>query len=80
MATELIALLLSNSILFIRSALMLMIGYVIVIIVYRLYLSPLSSFPGPKFAATTSLYAMYHDIIPGGQYIWVIDEMHKQYG
>lgn len=53
-------------IILIRSGLAIMLGYIIVLIFYRLYLSPLSSFPGPKIAAATSLYAMYHDIIPGG--------------
>lgn len=30
--------------------------------------------------AATSLYAMYHDLIRGGQYNWEIEKMHKQYG
>lgn len=48
--------------------------------IYRLYFSPLAKFPGPKIAALTSWYCAYHDIIRGGQYVWVIEEMHRQYG
>ena len=49
-------------------------------IIYRLYLSPISSFPGPKLAAVTFWYEFYHDIIHRGQYIWKVQELHKQYG
>lgn len=49
-------------------------------IVYQLCLSPLSAVPGPKLAAITSLYAFYHDVLRGGQYVWVIQEMHERYG
>ncbi|KAH9900134.1 cytochrome P450 [Xylariomycetidae sp. FL2044] len=48
--------------------------------VYRLYLSPLAKFPGPKLAALTSYYAAYYDLIRGGQYIWAVEEMHRKYG
>lgn len=48
--------------------------------VYRLYLSPLSKFPGPKFAALTSMYEMYFDIIKGGQFTFHMQELHKRYG
>ncbi|KAH7136336.1 cytochrome P450 [Dactylonectria macrodidyma] len=48
--------------------------------IYRLYFSPLAKFPGPRIAALTSWYCAYHDLIRGGQYIWVIEEMHRQYG
>ena len=30
--------------------------------------------------AATSLYAMYHDLIRGGQYNWQIENMHQKYG
>lgn len=30
--------------------------------------------------ALTSLYAGYHDLYRRGQYVWVIQEMHKKYG
>lgn len=49
-------------------------------IVYRLYLSPIASFPGPKLAALTFGYEFYYDIIHKGQYIWKIKELHQKYG
>ncbi|GAB7323787.1 hypothetical protein MBLNU13_g07242t1 [Cladosporium sp. NU13] len=49
-------------------------------IIYRLYFSPLAKFPGPKIAAITSWYCAYHDIIGGGQYVWVVERMHQKYG
>lgn len=30
--------------------------------------------------AVTSLYCAYHDIIRGGQYVWVVKAMHERYG
>lgn len=50
------------------------------LIIYRLYLSPLSGFPGPKLAAMTRWYEMYFDVIRGGQFMWEIDRMHEKYG
>ena len=48
--------------------------------IYRLYLSPVASFPGPKLAALTFGYEFYYDVIKGGRYTWKISELHKQYG
>lgn len=47
---------------------------------YRLYLSPIAKFPGPKLAALTLWYEFYHDVVRGGQYVFKIDELHEQYG
>lgn len=47
---------------------------------YRLYLSPLASFPGPRLAALTLWYEYYYDGIKGGQYTWKIKQLHDQYG
>ncbi|KAH8803014.1 cytochrome P450 [Xylogone sp. PMI_703] len=54
--------------------------YTISKVFYRLYLSPLSTIPGPKLAVATHLYAFYHDVVRQGLYIWEIEDMHKQYG
>ena len=46
----------------------------------RLYLSPLSTIPGPKLAALTSWYEFYYDVILPGRYVFKIQELHSQYG
>lgn len=54
--------------------------YVTAVVWYRLQLHPLSHIPGPKLAAMTWLYEIYHDMILPGQYVFKIQELHKQYG
>ena len=49
-------------------------------VVYRLYLHPLSHFPGPKLAIVTYWYEFYYDAIKRGRYTWKIKELHDQYG
>ncbi|KAL8858235.1 MAG: hypothetical protein Q9178_005247 [Gyalolechia marmorata] len=44
------------------------------------YSSPIARFPGRKIAALTLWYEFYYDVIKGGEYIWEIEKMHKQYG
>ncbi|KAI3325976.1 cytochrome P450 [Xylariaceae sp. AK1471] len=48
--------------------------------IWRLYLSPISHFPGPRLAALTNLYEIYYNNWLGGKYIYRINEMHEQYG
>lgn len=47
---------------------------------YRLYLSPLAKFPGPRLAAVTGLYETYHDMIHDGQFTWQIERLHQECG
>ena len=54
--------------------------YAILLVIYRLWLSPLAQVPGPKLAALTQLYELYYDIILGEQYTFRIIDMHEQYG
>lgn len=54
--------------------------YVVVLIIYRLYFSPLAKFPGPKVAAATLWYEFYYDVVKRGRYTWKIAELHAQYG
>lgn len=48
--------------------------------IYRLYLSPLSSIPGPKLAALTYWYEFYFDGYLVGQYLFKIKALHEKYG
>ncbi|PGH02755.1 hypothetical protein GX51_04489 [Blastomyces parvus] len=48
--------------------------------VYRLYISPLARFPGPKLAGLSRWYEAYYEIALLGQYSRRIDEMHDKYG
>ena len=54
--------------------------YCLSLMVYRLFISPLSKFPGPVLAALTIYYEAYFDIVKGGQYTFKIRELHKKYG
>ncbi|KAJ6092288.1 cytochrome P450 [Penicillium canescens] len=54
--------------------------YIISLVVYRLYLHPLSGYPGPKIAALTVWYEFYYDGIQRGRYTFEIQRMHEQYG
>lgn len=54
--------------------------YGITLAIYRLYLSPLSKFPGPKLAALTLWYEFYYDVIKRGRFAWEIKRMHEIYG
>ena len=48
---------------------------------YRLFLSPLAKFPGPKLAAVSGWYELYYDVIKSkGKYIFEIEKMHDKYG
>lgn len=65
-----------------RAAPAIIVATLIATTVYRLALSPLAKFPGPKIAALTSLYEFYYDCVKdgGGRYYKEIERMHEQYG
>ncbi len=52
----------------------------LILTVYRLYLSPIAHFPGPKLAALTPWYEIYHDIYLNGQFTLHVKELHEKYG
>lgn len=54
--------------------------YLVGLVVYRLYLSPLAKFPGPKLAAATKWYEFYYEVVKRGQFQFLINDLHKQYG
>ncbi|KAL4919202.1 cytochrome P450 [Aspergillus aurantiobrunneus] len=55
-------------------------SYVVWIVIYRLYLSPIAHFPGPRLAALTVMYEFYWEAICNGQFTFHIGELHKKYG
>ena len=54
--------------------------YSIALVVYRLYFSPLSKFPGPRLAAATYLFEGYYDVVKRGKYTFKIRDLHAEYG
>lgn len=54
--------------------------YLIGNVIYQLYFSPLSKFPGPKLAAVTLGYEIYYDVFRWGKYYLEIRKMHEEYG
>jgi hypothetical protein len=54
--------------------------YLIGLAIYRLYLSPLAKFPGPKLAALSKYYELYYEVVKRGQFTFHIQELHKRYG
>lgn len=56
------------------------ISYLVSLALFRLYLSPLSKFPGPKLAAFSTWYEAYYEIVLSGHYSHKINELHDLYG
>ncbi|MCJ1438149.1 hypothetical protein MMC27_007536 [Xylographa pallens] len=54
--------------------------YLLYLLLYRLFLSPLARIPGPKLAALTGCYEMYFDLIEKARFPWKIAELHEIYG
>lgn len=54
--------------------------YLLGLLIYRLFLSPIANIPGPKLTAVTGWYETYHDVYRGGKFIYKIEEWHQQYG
>lgn len=50
------------------------------VVFYRLYLSPLAQFPGPRLAAVTGFYETSYDVVQNGQFTWQIERLHQKYG
>ena len=56
------------------------LSYFISVAIYRLYLSPIAKFPGPRLAAVTYLYEIYYDAVKRGKYTFKIRDLHAIYG
>lgn len=52
--------------------------YISTVIIYRLFLSPLSRVPGPRLAAITKFYLLYHDFMQ--RKTRKVTQLHQQYG
>ena len=57
-----------------------LIVYIIYVVVFNLYLSPLAQLPGPRIAALTRWYEIYYDLVDGPRFPWVVEELHQKYG
>lgn len=57
-----------------------LVTWVVGTVVYRFFLHPLASFPGPKLAIATYCYEWYYDLVRGGQYTFKLKELHEKYG
>jgi cytochrome P450 len=57
---------------------LLAVVFCILLVLYRVYLSPLAKFPGPKLYAASSL--PYIRLALRGEWAWRVLEWHKQYG
>ena len=57
-----------------------LVGWILYGAIWRLYLSPLAKFPGPKLAALTQWYEFYYNIIKPGVFFREIERMHEIYG
>lgn len=54
--------------------------YFIALVFYRLYLHPLSKYPGPKLAAVSCLYRAYHQTWRDGRLVEQLTHLHEVYG
>ena len=55
--------------------------YILYGILYRLCLSPISSFPGPRLVGVTYWYEFYYEVFrKHGQFIFHIRNLHSKYG
>ncbi|KAI1165158.1 cytochrome P450 [Nemania serpens] len=56
--------------------------YLSTLALYRLYLHPLATIPGPVLAALTGWYETYFELIhkSGGQFTFHIKDLHRKYG
>ncbi|KAI1179024.1 cytochrome P450 [Nemania sp. FL0916] len=56
------------------------VGYLSCLILWRCFLSPIAKLSGPKLAALTYWYECYYDIVHPAQYAFKIKRLHSEYG
>lgn len=52
----------------------------VILLAYNVYAHPLAKIPGPKLAAMSKLYELWHDLGRKGRYVFEIERMHAKYG
>lgn len=55
-------------------------AYLTWLVVYRLVLSPIAKYPGPKLAALSNWYEFYYDVLRQGNFTAQIQTLHDLYG
>ncbi|KAJ4475676.1 cytochrome P450 [Lentinula aciculospora] len=65
---------------FFRLLACLAIFYIAAKVLYRRYFHPLRKYPGPVFAALTSWYEAYYNIIKRGNLVVELERLHNLYG
>jgi low temperature requirement protein LtrA len=62
------------------TGLVVLLAWLIILSLYRLYFGPIAQFPGPKLAALTQWYEIYYDIYLNGQFTLHVKDLHEKYG
>ncbi|KAK4172979.1 cytochrome P450 [Triangularia setosa] len=58
----------------------LLVFYISITVLYRLYWHPLAKIPGQKLACASGLVEFYHDIVLRGNYVKAFPSLHAKYG
>lgn len=56
------------------------LSYIACLCTYRLWLSPVAGFPGPRLAAATYWVEFWYDVVCDGRFGWKVREWHEVYG
>ncbi len=59
---------------------LLVVARFVYLLVYRLYLHPLKSFPGPRLAAVSDYFAAYFEVWKNGMFVQHLETLHEVYG
>lgn len=57
-----------------------LVVYIVGLGIYRIWFSPIAHVPGPLLGRLTTWVEFYYDVILRGQYVFRVQELHKQYG
>jgi len=54
--------------------------YLIALSIHNVYFHPLSTFPGPRLAACSTLWKAYIDCVSNTSFVATLESLHKQHG